>query len=155
MADLVGQQLGNYRIEQLLGRGGFAEVYLGKHIYLDSYAALKVLSTVLVDADQAAFVKEAQTLVSLHHPHIVRLLDFSLQEGRPFLVMDYAPGGTLRQHPLGSHIPLALVVQYMQQVASALSYAHQRQLIHRDIKPENMLVHSQNTLLLSDFGLAL
>lgn len=157
MADLIGQQLGNYRIERLLGRGGFAEVYLGKHIYLNSFAALKVLHTILADADQEAFVKEAQTLVSLQHPHIVRLLDFSLENGRPFIVMEYAQGGTLRQqHPLGSRLPLVTIVHYVQQVASALSYAHtQHHLVHRDIKPENMLVSAQDTLLLSDFGLAL
>ena len=157
MADLIGQQLGNYRIERLLGRGGFAEVYLGKHIYLNSFAALKVLHTILADADQEAFVKEAQTLVSLQHPHIVRLLDFSLEQGRPFIVMEYAQGGTLRQqHPLGSRVPLVTIVQYVQQIASALSYAHtQHHLVHRDIKPENMLVNARDSLLLSDFGLAL
>ncbi len=156
MVNLIGQQLGNYRIEGLLGRGGFAEVYLGKHIYLNSPAALKVLHTVLADADQTKFIQEAQTLVSLHHPHIVRLLDFSVAESRPFLVMEYAPGGTLRQiHPPGSRVPLARIVQYVQQIASALAYTHQHhQLIHRDIKPENMLIGVQDTLLLSDFGLA-
>ncbi len=157
MADLVGQQLGNYHIESLLGHGGFAEVYLGKHIYLNSFAALKVLHTVLADADQTIFVKEAQTLVSLQHPHIVRLLDFSLADSRPFLVMEYAPGGTLRQHhPFGSRVSLETVVRYVQQIASALSYAYQdHRLIHRDIKPENMLVSTRDTVLLSDFGLAL
>ena len=67
-ADRVGQQLGNYRLLRLLGRGGFAEVYLGEHVYLKSYAALKVLHTVLRDEEQAGFLKEAQTLVRLTHP---------------------------------------------------------------------------------------
>ncbi|GAC1650293.1 MAG: hypothetical protein NVS4B12_19990 [Ktedonobacteraceae bacterium] len=157
MADLIGQQLGNYRIESLLGKGGFAEVYLGKHIYLNSFAALKVLHAVLADGDQTVFVNEARTLVSLHHPHIVRLLDYSIHDGRPFLVMEYAPGGTLRQrHPFGSRIILTTTVQYVLQIASALGHAHQEHtLIHRDIKPENMLVGQRGTLLLSDFGLAL
>lgn len=155
MYDLVGQQLGNYRVVRLVGRGGFAEVYLGEHIHLNSFAALKVLHTVLSDEQQESFVQEAQRLVQLHHPHIVRLLDFAVQAGTPFLVMDYAPGGTLRElHPSGSRLPLDLVVSYVQQVASALYYAHSQHLIHRDIKPENMLVGSQHDLLLSDFGLA-
>lgn len=155
MHDLVGQQLGNYRVVRLVGRGGFAEVYLGEHIHLNSFAALKVLHTVLTDEQQESFVQEAQRLVQLRHPHIVRLLDFAVQAGTPFLVMDYAPGGTLRElHPTGSRLPLDLVVSYVQQVASALHYAHSQRLIHRDIKPENMLVGSQNDLLLSDFGLA-
>src|SRR2546421_4082056 len=155
MHDLVGQQLGNYRIVRLVGQGGFAEVYLGKHIHLNSFAALKVLHTVLTAEQQESFVQEAQRLVQLRHPHIVRLLDFAVQAGTPFLVMDYAPGGTLRDHhPIGSRLSVDLVVSYVQQVASALQYAHSQHLVHRDIKPENMLVGFQNDLLLSDFGLA-
>lgn len=109
MTDRVGQRLGNYRLVRLLGRGGFAEVYLGEHIHLNSYAALKVLHTVLKDEERASFLKEAQTLVGLSHPHIVRVLDFAVEEGTPFLVMEYAPNGTLRQrHPAGTryHRPL-------------------------------------------------
>jgi predicted ATPase/serine/threonine protein kinase/DNA-binding CsgD family transcriptional regulator len=156
MHDLVGQQLGNYRLVRLLGRGGFAEVYLGEHIHLQSHAALKVLHTMPIEEQQAAFVQEAQTLVRLRHPHIVRLLDFALEAGEPFLVMDYAPGGSLRAlHPAGTRLPLGAVVAYVRQVASALYYAHDQRLIHRDVKPENMLLGSQGELLLSDFGLAL
>ena len=121
MSNFVGEQLGNYRIVQALGRGGFAEVYLGEHIYLNSPAAVKVLHTRLIDEAQAAFVKEAQMLVRLHHPHIVRLLDFAVEAGVPFLVMEYAPGGNLRKlHPTGSRVPLETVVSYVQQIASAL-----------------------------------
>ena len=96
MRDFAGGQLGNYRIMRLLGQGGFAEVYLGEHIYLKSAAAVKVLRTLLTAEAQAAFVKEAQMLVRLSHPHIVRLLDFAVEAGVPFLVMEYAPGGNLR-----------------------------------------------------------
>ncbi len=156
MRNLVGQQLGNYRLIELLGWGGFAEVYLGEHIYLKSYAALKVLHTVLTDEEQQAFIKEAQTLVRLQHPNIVRLLDFSVQENIPFLIMDYAPGGNLRQgHPRGERLTLATIVPYVQQIAAALSYAHTLQVIHRDIKPENVLFGPQQNILLSDFGLAM
>src|SRR5437016_378706 len=70
MADRSGQQLGNYRLLRLLGRGGFAEVYLGQHLYLNSLAALKVLHIVLTDEDIERFAKEARTLASLNHPHI-------------------------------------------------------------------------------------
>ena len=70
-----GQQLGNYRLTRLLGQGGFAEVYLGEHIYLKSRAALKVLHTQLSEQDTASFVQEAQTLANLSHPHILRVLD--------------------------------------------------------------------------------
>ncbi len=154
--DRVGQQLGNYRLLRFLGRGGFAEVYLGEHIYLKSHAALKVLHTLLKDQDAEAFLKEAQTLVLLTHPHIVRVLDFAVEDGTPFLVMEYAPQGTLRQrHLKDTPLPTETIVRYVQQVASALQFAHEQRLIHRDVKPENMLLSSRDEVLLSDFGLAM
>src|SRR6266516_3666319 len=86
MVDRVGQQLGNYRLLRLLGQGGQASVYLGEHLYLKSQAALKVRHTVLTEEEQTVFLQEAQTLVRLSHPHIVRVLDFALQDGMPLLV---------------------------------------------------------------------
>src|SRR6266516_4744742 len=156
MVDRVGQQLGNYRLLRLLGQGGQASVYLGEHLYLKSHAALKVRRTVLTEEEQTVFLQEAQTLVRLSHPHIVRVLDFALQDGMPFLVMEYAPHGTLRQrHPKGTQLPLDQVLPYVHQMASALQYTHDQGLIHRDVKPENMLLNSQDQVLLSDFGLVL
>ncbi len=152
----VGQQLGNYRLLRLLGRGGFAEVYLGQHIYLNSYAALKVLHTTLKDREIEGFVKEAQTLARLVHPHIVRILDFAVQDDIPFLIMEYAPRGTLRQrYPRGTCLPLDTIVSHVMQVASALQYAHDQHIVHCDVKPENMLLGPHDEVLLSDFGLAL
>jgi serine/threonine protein kinase len=97
MADRVGQRFGNYRLLRLLGRGGFAEVYLGQHVRLNMQAAIKVLHTQLADAEVKQFQREAQTIAALLHAHIVRVLDFDVQEGVPFLVMDYAPNGSLRR----------------------------------------------------------
>src|SRR3989440_8385169 len=151
-----GQQLGNYRLTRLLGQGGFADVYLGEHIYLKTQAAIKILQIRLAGDDMQGFLNEARTIASLKHPHIVRVLDFGVEGATPFLVMEYAPLGTLRQrYPQGTRLPLATIVSYVKQVASALQYAHERKLIHRDIKPENMLLESVNEILLSDFGLAL
>lgn len=156
MADRVGQQLGNYRLTRLLGRGGFAEVYLGEHQRLKTQAAIKVLHTQLAENDVEGFLMEAQFIASLEHPHIVRILDFDVEDSIPFLVMSYAPNGTLRQlHPKNTMLPLPTVVSYVEQVADALQYAHDEKLIHRDIKPENMLVGRRNEILLSDFGIAL
>ncbi|HEX6484726.1 MAG TPA: protein kinase [Ktedonobacteraceae bacterium] len=156
MSDREGQQLGNYRLVRLLGRGGFAEVYLGEHTYLKSSAALKLVHVELPEEEREAFLQEAQTLVRLNHPHIVRLLDFSIEAGTPFLVMEYAPHGTLRQkHPRGTRLPVDIVVTYVNQVASALQYAHDQHFIHRDVKPANMLLGSHDEVLLSDFGLAM
>lgn len=97
MVRLVGQQFGHYRLTSLLGTGGFAEVYLGEQVYLKSLAAIKVLSAPLAPEATDGFLREAQTLVSLVHPHIVRLLDYGIEEQTTYLVMDYAPGGTLRE----------------------------------------------------------
>ena len=157
MADRVGQRLGNYTIIKLLGQGGFAEVYLGEHFYLKSQAAMKVLQARLSSQDDMdSFLKEAQTIASLSHPNIVRVMDFGVDNEVPYLVMDYAPNGTLRQrHAKGEALPLEVIVPYVRQVADALQYAHDERLIHRDIKPENMLVGRRNEILLSDFGIAL
>ena len=156
MADRVGQQLGNYRLVQLLGQGGFAEVYLGVHIHLGTQAAIKVLYTLLARDDIEQFRTEARTIARLVHPHIVRVLDFGVEGTTPFLVMDYAPNGTLRQrHPKKVPLPLTTVVSHVKQVADALQYAHNEKLIHRDVKPENMLLGRHNEILLSDFGIAL
>ncbi len=156
MVDRTGQQLGNYRLVRLLGKGGFAEVYLGEHRYLKSFAALKVLRTSLKGQEVDKFLSEAQTLVRLRHPHIVRVLEYAIDRGTPVLIMDYAPGGTLRKrHPKGSYLSLATTVAYVKQIADALQYAHNHHLIHRDVKPENMLIGPEQQVLLSDFGIAL
>src|SRR5437588_12409787 len=156
MADRVGQQLGNYRLARLLGQGGFADVYLGEHVFLGTQAAIKVLQMRLTNEDMEHFVSEARTIAGLKHPHIVRVLDFGIDNGTPFLVMDYAPMGTLRQrYPRGTRLPPAIISSHVKQVAAALQYAHDKKLIHRDIKPENMLLESENEILLRDFGLAL
>src|SRR5437667_4645239 len=148
MADRVGQQFGNYRLIRLLGQGGFAEVYLGQHRRLNTYAAIKLLHTRLSNDDIESFQKEAQTIAALKHPHILRVQDFGVDGTTPFLVMDYAPLGTLRQrHPRGTQVALSLVTSYVKQVADALQYAHDKHIIHRDIKPENMLLGSNNEVL--------
>ena len=155
MTDRIGQKLGNYHLVRLLGEGGFAEVYLGEHVYLGTQAAIKVLHTQLTTDDIETFRTEARTIAQLEHPHIVRVLDFGVEGKTPFLVMSYATNGTLRQrHPKGSRLPLATVVSYVKQLADALQYAHDEKLVHRDVKPENMLVGKRQEILLSDFGIA-
>jgi Protein kinase domain len=167
VASYIGQRLGNYRLKGLLGHGGFADVYLGEHVYLKTNAAIKVLHTRLTSADLTQFLLEARTIAGLIHPHIVRVLEFGVEGGTeadqsainieggiPYLIMDYAPGGTLRQrYPKGRRIPLMQIVSYTGQIAEALYYAHAKKLIHRDIKPENMLLGQNDEVLLSDFGI--
>src|SRR6266550_250532 len=151
-----GQQLGNYRLTQLIGRGNFADVYRGQHIHLNTQAAIKVLHGQLTDNDLANFIHEARVIAHLRHPHIVQILDFGVEDSTPFLVMEYAPNGNLRQrHQQGTRLALETILPYVKQVAAALQYAHDQKLIHRDIKPENMLLGRNNEVLLSDFGIAL
>ncbi len=156
MADRIGQQLGNYRLIRLIGQGGFADVFLAEHVYLKTQVAVKLLQTRIADDELEGFLKEARTIAHLVHPHIVRVMDFGVERGSPFLVMDYAPNGTLRQrHPRDTQLLPATIVSYAKQVADALQYAHDEKFIHRDIKPENILMGRRNEVLLSDFGIAL
>src|SRR5579863_6132110 len=114
MTDYAGQQLGNYRVLQLIGRGGFADVYLGEHFYLKVPVALKVLSTVVANKEDVhAFLTEAQTVARLVNPHIIWVTEFGVERNIPFLVMDYASNGTLRQrHPRGTRVALPTIVSY-------------------------------------------
>ena len=153
MANRIGQQLDNYRLTRLLGAGGFGEVYLAEHLYRTAQVAIKILPQLAQD-DLHSFLIEARTF-RLKHPNIVQVLDFGVEGRIPFIVMEYAPNGTLRQrHPKGTRVLLPTIVSYVKQVASALQYAHDERLVHRDVKPENMLIGVQNQVLLSDFGIA-
>lgn len=141
---------------QLLGQGGFADVYLGEHIHLQTQAAIKVLRLTLTPENRESFRKEAQVIARLEHPHIIRILDYGVERGLPYLVMSYAAHGAInRRYPHGTQIPLPVLIPLLKQTASALQYAHSQRLIHRDIKPENMLLNRNDEVLLSDFGIAL
>jgi len=155
MMDYRGQRLGNYHLVSLLGRGGFADVYLGEHVHLNTQAAIKVLHAQLTPEDIEQFRNEARIIVRLEHPHIVRVLEFGIENNIPFLIMNSAPNGTLRQrHPKGTQLTLATILSYVKQIAPALQYAHFQKIIHRDVKPENMLLGRRNEILLTDFGIA-
>jgi eukaryotic-like serine/threonine-protein kinase len=154
MIDYTGQQVGSYRLVRRLGSGGFASVYLGQHVRIATqYAAIKILHIIEVDMEQ--FQREAETTATLQHPNIVRLFDFDFHNEMPFLVVEFAPGGALRaRHKKGEQVPLATVVQYVKEIAGALQYAHDKNIIHRDIKPDNILIGPLNELRLSDFGIS-
>jgi eukaryotic-like serine/threonine-protein kinase len=152
--DCIDQQLDRYRLIRLLGQNGSSEVYLGEHPQLHMPIAIKVLRRRFARSDLDKFLAQARTLTKLKHPHIVRVFDFGVEDDTPYLVMSYAPHGTLRQrHPRGTRISLENVVSYVKQIAGALQYVHDRKLIHRDIKPHNMLLGPGDEVLLSDFGI--
>ncbi|HZR39685.1 MAG TPA: protein kinase, partial [Ktedonobacteraceae bacterium] len=157
MRDRVGQQIGHYRFVKLLGTGGFAEVYLGEHIHLGTKAAVKVLRTQITQQDRAGFLTEARTIARMEHANIVRVLDFGFDEhDSPYLVMNYAPGGSLRDlFPKSTPVSLQTVIPYVSKVAAALQYAHDTyHVVHRDVKPENMLRNNDGEVFLSDFGIS-
>ncbi|MBE3559005.1 MAG: serine/threonine protein kinase, partial [Ktedonobacteraceae bacterium] len=96
------------------------------------------------------------SLTHLRHPNLVPVLDFGIEGHTAYLVMSYIPGGHLRQrHPKGTRVPLSTIVTYVKQLAQALSYIHQHNLVHRDVKPHNMLIGPAGEIMLSDFGIAI
>src|SRR6266487_2953076 len=128
-----GQMLGDYRLLQQLGQGGFAEVFLAEHQYLKHRVAIKVLTIPLNAKESDRFIEEARTMARLKHPHIVGCSDFRIEQGVPFLVMDYVPGGTLRdRHPDGSIVPLSDVVNYVSQIHPQRLKEAQTDLADRD-----------------------
>lgn len=148
--DRVGQQLDQYRLQRFLGSGTFGDVYLGEHIAQKTTVAVKILRT--QPTGEHDFLRDARAF-RLRHPYIVPLLDFGVEANTPFLVTEYAPGGTLLQrHPRGTRVPLAQVRMYVNQLASALHYAHEMLLIHGAVKPQNMLLGPTGEVLLSDLG---
>jgi serine/threonine protein kinase/DNA polymerase III delta prime subunit/MFS family permease len=155
MNDYIGRQIGHYRILSPLGTGSFATVYLAEHLYIERLAAIKILHIAMGTENHQDFQKEARINARLEHSHIIRLLDFGFYEQMPYLVMEYAPNGTLRKlHPKGTRVPPEQMIVYVKQIAEALDYAHQQNVIHRDVKPENILLNSKNEIVLSDFGIA-
>jgi serine/threonine protein kinase len=151
---LVGEKFGDYRLIRLIGRGGFADVYLGEHYRRKTLAAVKVLNTRLANNNVKSFLNEARS-IRLRHSNIAQILDFGLEDDFPFLVMEYAPYGSLRQrYPKGTQLKLGTICIYVRQIAAALQYAHNEGVVHRDIKADNMLIGRQKELLLSDFGIA-
>src|ERR1035438_5200155 len=124
MPEREGQRLGNYRLHRLFGHGGFGGVYLGGTSYLRPPAAIKILHTLLNEHDEHLFLAEAQTIAQLAHPNIVRVREFAMERSTPFLVMDYAPGGTLRhRYPKGTCLSLEKTASLVKQIAAALQYA--------------------------------
>ena len=149
-------RLGSYDLLYTLGVGGFGRVYLGEHIHLHSRAAVKVLHSAFVNDQAEKFKHEAQLVAQLApHPHIVRVLDYNVQHGHPYIVMDYVSHGNLRQrHTFGAKVPLSTVVSYVKQLANGLQHAHNSNIVHCDVKPENMFLGKQGKVLIGDFGIA-
>lgn len=154
MEDLVGKRLGEYEIVELIGHGAAADVYKAFQPKLNRYVAIKVLSPAFADehAFRERFTREAQAVAKLDHPNILPVYSFDQEEDLVYFVMRYVDTGSL-DDLMGRPMPLDLVIKMLQQVGSALSYAHSQGVVHRDVKPSNILLGPDNWVLLTDFGL--
>jgi len=148
------RRLGHYQLDRLIGTGGFADVYEAWDIHLGRRVAIKVLRTRFTLREQDTFLREARILDHMDHPNIVRVIEFDVDHGIPFIVMPYISSGSIRQrHPPGDCVPTESIVHYAKQLANALMYIHERGFVHRDIKPENLLLEQDGKVLLADFGI--
>jgi len=143
---------GRYRLEELLGRGGMSEVWAATDTELERRVALKLLSP---NADNARFEREARAVASLGHPNITQLYDYGEENGRPYMVLEYLPGGSLEEHlQPGRPLPDDDAHQIAAEVAAGLAHAHARGVVHRDLKPANVLFDQEGRAKLADFGIA-
>ena len=156
MSFKAGENVGPYRIMEQLGQGGMATVYKAYHAALDRYVAVKALHQAFNEDSTftARFQREARVVAKLEHPHIVPVYDYSEHEARPYLVMKFIEGDTLKARFQKGALTSKEIEQVADSVGSALGYAHQQGILHRDIKPSNVLLSTEGIMYLADFGLA-
>ncbi|MDX8365017.1 Stk1 family PASTA domain-containing Ser/Thr kinase [Cytobacillus sp. IB215665] len=156
---LIGKRLNDrYDIVEVVGGGGMANVYLAKDMILDREVAIKVLRLDFSHDEEfiKRFRREAQAATSLAHPNIVTIYDVGEEDNIYYIVMEYVRGKTLKQY-IQAYAPLSVqeTLNIMEQLTSAISHAHQNQIVHRDIKPQNILVNNNGTVKITDFGIAM
>jgi eukaryotic-like serine/threonine-protein kinase len=157
---LIGQVIGSYILEKLLGYGGTSAVFLAQNRLTSEKVAIKVFqprSTLDKKAQKSfyqRFLREAEATSELDHPNILSIYSYGQHDGLPFIVMPYMSGGTLSEY-ITRHgpLPLSLAVYYLEQIASALDYAHENGRVHCDVKPQNILLENEEHIVLSDFGI--
>jgi serine/threonine-protein kinase len=170
----IGKTLSKVQIQKVIGRGGMAEVYVGRHATLNRPMAVKVLHAHMTEDPQLRerFEAEAQAVASMRHPNIVQVSDFDVIDGRPYIIMELLEGMSLAKYLMGLHgsgnsLPLHSIVRVMRSLGSALDYAHQRKIVHRDVKPANIVLRQGSAAIdpkaplaadvepiLTDFGIA-
>src|SRR5215218_4202349 len=158
MSTLVGMQLsGRYRLDAQIGAGGMSTVYRAFDTTLERQFAVKLMHREIAsDSDQLErFRREARSVAQLSHPHIVGVIDAGEEDGRPYIVLEYVEGETLKERirRMG-RLPIDEAIAYAIEIARALGAAHARQIVHRDIKPQNVLVDGEGSAKVTDFGIA-
>ena len=151
----AGTNIGPYRVMEQIGRGGMATVYKAHQASLARYVAIKVLPSFFAEDEgfRERFQQEAIAIARLRHPNILQVMDYGQHEGTSYIVTEFVDGGTLADQ-VGNALPVDYVVKVLTPIASALDYAHARDILHRDVKPSNILMARDGTPMLSDFGLA-
>ena len=157
---LIGKVLGTCTLQKIIGQGGMGAVYLAQQSRPRRQVAVKVLlpATNLTAHQRAAFLerfrRETDAAASLEHPNILHVHEYGEQDGLAYLVVPYISGGTLREVlEQEGQLPLPKALNYLEQLASALDFAHERGIVHRDIKPANILITFDGRLMVTDFGL--
>lgn len=155
--NLVGKQLGDFKILRKLGQGGMATVYLAEQVSLKREAAIKVMHDELLSDEThlKRFEREAKAAAGLTHPNIVQVYMTGEFEGTHYIAQEYVRGINLKEH-LARYAPpdYALIIRIMRQIAAALNAAAEKEVVHRDIKPENIMITSKKLIKVADFGLA-
>ncbi|MCC6906191.1 MAG: protein kinase, partial [Anaerolineae bacterium] len=158
MLDLTGHTFGQYRILELIGSGGMANVYRAVQTSIGREVAIKVLPMHFLQDPTFTerFNREVRVIALLEHPRILPVHDYGEAEGMPFIVMRLLPGGSLAERikaaPAG--MPLDETCHFVSQMAEGLTFAHQHGIIHRDFKPSNVLLDLEGNAYLADFGIA-
>ena len=153
----IGDRVLSYIVERELGEGGMGTVYLGRHTALDQLVAIKTLSPLLSrnEALRARFLQEANIQAKLRHPGIVQVLTAEMEGEQPSLVMEYIEGKSLSEVlEMRGSLPINDALKIMEQVISAVGYAHRQGVVHRDLKPSNVMVTAAGDAKVTDFGIA-
>ncbi len=159
---LIGQHLGDYTIQGLIGRGGMARVYEGYDEKLGRRAAVKVMEIYHEHGDELTqrFIREARAVANLDHPGIISVYQFGEGQDLYYMAMKYVEGRTLlsilkQLRQQNKFLDQRHVANIISEVSAALDYAHSRGVIHRDIKPSNIMLTTENRAVLTDFGLTM
>ena len=161
MTDWIGKQIGKYTLKALLGRGGMGSVYKAYQPVLERDVAIKLIHTHLIGDPEVLtrFRREAKVIAALRHPGIVRVYDFDVEGEMLYMVMELVLGESLQQHlsalhARGTWFPLPTALSLFRMVTDAVAYAHAQDISHRDLKPANILLSTEETPILVDFGLS-
>ena len=158
---MSAQTLSHYELLEKIGEGGMGVIFKARDVKLDRLVALKFLSPEFRAAQESvsSFLHEARALSKLNHPNIATIYEVEEEGDQPFLALEYLPGGTLKERIQqarqdGETLPVKQIVDYALLMAQALAHAHRHGIVHRDVKPDNALLTAEDTVKLTDFGVA-